>query len=125
MQKILSVDDSSVIRRIIAGTVEVLGYDTIEASNGEEALGILKEKHEEIVLVLLDWNMPGMNGLELLQQMKANTRYAQIPVMMVTTESERENIIRALQAGAKHYLTKPFTQQVLAARIMECLGMGG
>lgn len=124
MQKILSVDDSTVIRRIIAGTVEVLGYATLEASDGEEALGILKENHKEIILVLLDWNMPGMNGFELLKKIKADERYSGIPVMMVTTESERENIIRAIQAGAKHYLTKPFTQQDLAARIMECLGMG-
>ncbi len=124
MNKILSVDDSSVIRRIINGTVDTLGFTMIEASSGEEALDVLQEHYEDVVLALLDWNMPGMNGLELLQKMKADERYAGIPVMMVTTEAERANIIRAIRAGAKHYLTKPFTQEDLAARIMECLGMG-
>lgn len=121
--KILSVDDSKIIRRIVSGTVELLGYEMLEASNGEEALDVLSRNHEYIVLVLLDWNMPRMDGYELLCRMKTDQRYSGIPVMMVTTECERTNIIRALRAGAKHYVTKPFTQEDLAARIMECLGM--
>lgn len=122
--KILSVDDSSIIRRIINGTIEVLGYEMLEASNGEEALDVLSKNHEEIALILLDWNMPGMNGFELLCKIKEDQTLSRIPVMMVTTESERNNIIKAIKAGAKHYVTKPFTQEDLATRIMECLGMG-
>ncbi len=122
--KILSVDDSSIIRRIISGTVELLGYEMLEASGGDEAFKVLSDHYPEIALVLLDWNMPGMNGLDVLLKMKADDRYSAIPVMMVTTEAERTNIIRAIQAGAKHYLTKPFTQEDLAMRIMQCLGMG-
>ncbi|MBF0136373.1 MAG: response regulator [Magnetococcus sp. DMHC-1] len=123
--KLLTIDDSKTIRRVIAGIGGILGFDVLEAENGVAGLEILQDLGQEINLILLDWNMPGMNGLEVLKSIKANPRIKNIPVMMVTTEGEREYIIKAIQAGAVHYQTKPFSQEEMAARIMEALGVGG
>jgi len=123
-QKILAVDDSKMMLRIIAGTIEMLAFEPLKASNGKEALSLLEKESDNIALVLLDWNMPEMNGMDTLKAIKDDPRFASIPVMMVTTEGEKKNVVRAIQAGAKHYLTKPFNQQDLATRIMECLGNG-
>ncbi len=122
--KILAVDDSRVMLRIISGAIEMVGYEPLTAANGKKALEILKERSDEVALVLLDWNMPELNGIETLQAIKANPAWADISVMMVTTESERTNVIQAIRAGARHYLTKPFSQEDLVTRIMECLGRG-
>jgi two-component system, chemotaxis family, chemotaxis protein CheY len=116
--KILSVDDSAIIRRIIRGAVDVLGYDFLEAANGEEALAVLDA--EEVNLVVLDWNMPVLDGYQTLVAMRQNPKFSHIPVIMVTTESEKSNVIRAIQAGAQHYFTKPFSQEDLMTRILEC-----
>ncbi len=121
--KILSIDDSGIIRKIIKSSVGVLGYDFIEAEDGEEALKLLSDEYNEIGLILLDWNMPGLDGYELLKILKSDDRYKEIPVMMVTTESEKSNIIRAIKAGAINYLTKPFSNEDLLTKIMECLGV--
>jgi len=117
--KILSVDDSAIIRRIIRGTVDVLGYEFLEACNGQEALDILNK--EKVDLVILDWNMPVLDGFSTLIRIRENPDFKDIPVIMVTTEAEKTNIIRAIQAGAQHYFTKPFSQEDLMLRIMECV----
>lgn len=122
---ILTVDDSHVMRKIISSSIEALGYRAMQAVHGREALEKLDASGDDVALVLLDWNMPELNGFETLQAMRASEQLADIPVMMVTTERERGNVIRAIQAGATHYLTKPFNQQDLMTRIMECLGLGG
>jgi two-component system chemotaxis response regulator CheY len=124
MTKLLTIDDSKTIRRVISGVGAMLGYEVLEAENGAIGLDVLEERSDEVGLVLLDWNMPGMNGLEVLKKIKAEPRWRHIPVMMVTTEGERDYIIQAIQAGAVHYQTKPFTQEDIAARIMEALGQG-
>lgn len=121
--KILTVDDSKTIRRLISGIGATLGYEVLEAENGHEAFYVLGEHCKTIELILLDWNMPGMNGLEVLKIMKKNEDWRHIPVVMVTTEGERSHVVQAIQAGASHYMIKPFTQEDLSARIMECLGM--
>ena len=123
--KILTVDDSRMMRTIIKGVIETLDYEAVEAECGTAAMEVLEKDGGEIALVLLDWNMPGMNGLEVLKAMKADDSLRHIPVMMVTTEAEKNNIVRAIQCGAVNYLTKPFQQQDLVTKIMECLGMGG
>jgi two-component system chemotaxis response regulator CheY len=120
--KALCADDSRIIRRLIQQALDVLGFDMLEAADGREALDLVEAGHEEIDIVLLDWNMPNVNGFEVLRTLKGDPRYQRIPVMMVTTESERENIVKAIQAGASHYVTKPFTPEDLASRILECLG---
>jgi two-component system chemotaxis response regulator CheY len=124
MQKVLSVDDSGVMRRIIGRTVDVLGYGFLEASNGLEGLDILAKHHEEIALIILDVNMPEMDGFEFLERIKANPLYKPIPVMMLTTESERGKIIQAIKAGAVNYICKPFKPEDLTVKITESLGAG-
>lgn len=120
--KILSVDDSGIMRRIIRGCIETLGYDLVEATNGQEALELLATEYKDISLILLDINMPVKDGLTTLEELKVDDRYKDIPVMMITTESEKAIIIKAIQAGAKHYLTKPFSPQDLSTKLLECLG---
>jgi two-component system chemotaxis response regulator CheY len=124
MKKVLSVDDSGVMRRIIGRTVDVLGYGFLEAANGLEALELIAKNHEEIALIILDVNMPEMDGFELLARIKADATYKSIPVMMLTTESERSRIIQAIQAGAVNYICKPFQQEDLTVKIAESLGEG-
>jgi len=122
--KILIVDDSRIMRRIISGAVGVLGYDFLEAGDGEIALSVLEKEVDDVGLVTLDWNMPNMDGLETLKAIKANPRFAHLPVLVITTEAEKERMIAAIQAGAKNYMCKPFTQPDLTTKIMECLGIG-
>ncbi len=124
MKKVLSVDDSGVMRRIIGRTVDVLGYGFLEASNGVEALDVITKNHADIALVILDVNMPEMDGFEVLAKIKADPVFKAIPVMMLTTESERGKIIQAIQAGAVNYICKPFQQEDLTVKIAESLGEG-
>ena len=123
--KILIVDDSSVMRKVIKAAADVLDLETEEAQDGYEALEILSEHHNEIDLVLLDWNMPGKTGFEVLQEIKSNEDYNDIPVMMVTTEGHKTSIVAAVRAGADNYLVKPFTVDELESKIVECIGRGG
>ncbi len=121
-KKILSVDDSTTIRKIIRSSVEVLNYELLEASDGNEALKILSKEWENIKLILLDWNMPGMSGFDFLLAVKKHNLYRSIPVMMVTTEGEKVNIVKAVQAGVANYLLKPFTSEELTKKIIQCVG---
>jgi two-component system chemotaxis response regulator CheY len=120
---VLSVDDSNIIRRFIQGAVEALGLEFAGVDNGQAAIDYLNEHGNLVDLILLDWNMPVLDGFSTLQKLKSDDRYAQIPVMMVTTETERSNIVKAIQSGAKNYLTKPFSQEDLMIKLNECLSL--
>lgn len=122
--KIMIADDSRVMRNIIARTVTSLGYDTIDAENGKEVIGILQKGKEEIGLILLDWNMPELTGYEVLKAMQENSDYRKIPVLIVSTDSENDKTAMALDAGASGYLPKPFTSEELAAKIQKTLASG-
>jgi two-component system chemotaxis response regulator CheY len=113
------------IRRVIKDAAATLGFEALEAKDGLHAMEVLAANRQDIGLVLMDWNMPGPSGYEVLKQMKADQDLQHIPVMMVTTEGESKNIVMAIQAGAVNYLTKPFAQEDLAAKILESLGLGG
>jgi len=115
--KILVTDDSMVMRKIIVNVVESLGHVAIHAANGHQMLDVLAESGTEIGLVLLDWNMPGLTGIEALKIMKGTHAYDHVPVFMVSTESEDGKINEAIAAGATGYLAKPFTADELAAKI--------
>jgi two-component system chemotaxis response regulator CheY len=121
--RVLCVDDSRATRNIIRCAVDLLNFEFLEASNGREAMELLEQEKEGIDLVLLDWNMPEMDGITLLKILKADPRFQKIPVTMVTTEVERHKVIEAIGAGAHNYVMKPFTQENLIEKIMDSLGM--
>jgi two-component system, chemotaxis family, chemotaxis protein CheY len=106
--KALVVDDSRAMRMILTQMLKECGFEVVEAKHGKEALVCL-ESHPDTSLALIDWNMPEMNGLELLEALKADGRYGSLRRMMVTTESEMSNIAKAMDAGASEYVMKPFT----------------
>ena len=118
--KVLVVDDSAIMRKVIEQILEMLGHESVPAGNGIEAFERLKE-HDDVQLILLDWNMPEMNGIEFLRAVKDRPGLSKIPVIMLTTESERRKMIEAIEAGAKHYLTKPFQPETLATKILQCV----
>lgn len=113
---VLVVDDSLVMRRLVIDALRPLGEQVIrEASSAEEALEILRAS--DVDLVLLDWHLPGMSGIDLLKKMQADPRCARIPVVMVTSEREKSNVIAALRAGAQNYIIKPFTQAIFRKKV--------
>lgn len=120
---ILTVDDSATVRELLKGAVEILGYDNLEAADGQEALKILHANKDSVCLILLDWNMPVMSGIEFLRIIKADPELLSIPVTMVTSENEKSKIIEAISGGAKNYIIKPFTQDEIMSKILESLGM--
>lgn len=120
--KLLVVDDSSTMRRIIKNTLGRLGHkDVLEAEHGLEAWQILGENPDVDVLIT-DWNMPEMNGLELVQKVRAEEKYIDMPIIMVTTEGGKTEVITALKAGVNNYIVKPFTPQVLKEKLEDVLG---
>ena len=119
--KILFADDSPVIKKIIKRAIEAVDYELIEASDGKEALAVLSKELKDIKLILSDWNMPVMNGFELLKAVKCNNLFKHIPVIMLTTEAEKGNINKAIQAGAANYMLKPFNTEDLIKKILQCI----
>jgi len=114
--KILIVDDFSTMRRIIKNLLRDLGFtNTVEADDGLTALPILKAGG--IDFLVTDWNMPGMQGIDLLKAVRADEKMATMPVLMVTAEQKREQIIEAAQAGVNGYIVKPFTAATLKEKI--------
>jgi two-component system, chemotaxis family, chemotaxis protein CheY len=121
---ILTVDDSSTIRRLVGQVAAVLGYELQEAEDGQRALDVLEARAPEIALVILDVNMPVMDGETTLARIKGDPRFAHIPVMMLTTESEGARVLGFIQKGAANYLMKPFSEMDLEAKIASSLGLG-
>ena len=114
--RILVVDDMSTMRRIIKTILNQLGYSNIEeAENGKQALGKLKK--EKFDFVITDWNMPEMDGLELVKQIRSDDELKVLPVLMVTAEAKKENVMEALKAGVNNYIVKPFTPEVLKEKM--------
>lgn len=114
--KFLVVDDFSTMRRIVRNLLKELGYTNVdEAEDGAIALQKLQGGGFEFVVT--DWNMPNMTGLELLQAIRANGQLKDLPVLMITAEAKKENIIAAAQAGASGYIVKPFTAATLSEKI--------
>ncbi len=114
--KILIVDDFSTMRRIIKNLLRDLGFNnTAEADDGTTALPILQSGSFDFLVT--DWNMPGMSGIDLLKAVRADARLAKMPVLMVTAEQKRDQIIEAAQAGVNGYIVKPFTAVTLKEKI--------
>ena len=112
----LVIDDSRTVRAIIGKTLRDEGLEVVEAANGLEGLERLGQP-PGFELVLVDWNMPQMNGLEFIRAVRADRTYDAVRIMMVTTETEQEQVIRALEAGANEYVMKPFTKEILVAKL--------
>jgi two-component system chemotaxis response regulator CheY len=117
MSKALVVDDSKTIRMIIRRILIELGYEVCEAANGIEALKVLEIEKTAVKLVLADWNMPEMNGLELVKRLRQDPGLSSLKVIMVTTETELDQMVSALAAGANEYVMKPFTKDILIEKL--------
>jgi len=114
--KVLVVDDMSTMRRILKNVLKQIGFsDLTEAENGQDAL--TKLKAGEFGLVVSDWNMPVMQGIELLRAVRADPELKHLPFLMVTAEAQKENIIEAVQAGVSNYVVKPFTAEALQEKL--------
>jgi two-component system chemotaxis response regulator CheY len=112
----LVIDDSRTVRIIIGQILREIGMQVLEARDGVEALEQIK-RNPDVDLMLVDWNMPQMNGLDFIRAVRANRAYDAVRILMVTSESQGEQVIQALEAGANEYLMKPFNKDVLVAKL--------
>jgi two-component system chemotaxis response regulator CheY len=118
--KILIVDDFATMRRILKNILKQLGFkNLVEADDGTTAWEILQE--QEIDLIISDWNMPKMTGLELLKKARADAKYKAAPFLMVTAEAQKQNVIEAVQAGVSNYVVKPFTAEAISDKLEKIL----
>jgi two-component system chemotaxis response regulator CheY len=114
--KALVIDDSRVMRKIVSNILVEVGFDTIEAENGQQALDQM-EAHDDVTLCCIDWNMPVMTGFEFVVAVRKRPEWRNVTLMMVTTEGEQDQIVRALAAGAHEYVIKPFTPEVIVDKL--------
>jgi two-component system, chemotaxis family, chemotaxis protein CheY len=115
--KALIVDDSKTIRIVLRKILRELGYEVCEAVDGRDALNVIEAEKATVSLVLTDWNMPEMNGLDLVRNLRQDPQLASLKVIMVTTETEVDHIVSALEAGADEYVMKPFTKDILREKL--------
>lgn len=119
--KILAVDDSPTMRRIIINTLKRAGFNNVvEATDGKDALA--KMKVEKVDFIITDWNMPEMDGLTFVSNIRSKSEYKELPVLMVTTRSVKDDILEAMKAGVNNYIVKPFTPDTLKEKIESILG---
>ena len=118
--KVLIVDDFATMRRILKNILKQLGFkNLVEADDGTTAWDVLES--QEIDLIISDWNMPKMTGLELLKKVRASTKYKTAPFLMVTAEAQKQNVIEAVQAGVSNYVVKPFTAEAISDKLTKIL----
>jgi two-component system chemotaxis response regulator CheY len=118
--KFLVVDDSLTMRRIVVNALKSIGYEqVVEAGDGKEAIN--KITAEGATFIITDWNMPEMNGLEFARWLRSNAQYEKIPILMITTRGNKEDVIEALKARVNNYIVKPFTPQGLKEKIEQVL----
>ena len=111
----LVIDDSKSIRSILTKILVEIGFTVEEAGNGLEALDVIQK--EKVDLALVDWNMPDMNGFEFIQEVRKDNTYKDMRMMMVTTETEMNKVVDALEAGANEYVMKPFTKDMIVEKL--------
>jgi two-component system chemotaxis response regulator CheY len=121
MMRALVVDDSRAMRMILSRTLAESGFDVLQASNGKEALATMEREGASIGLVLVDWNMPELTGIEFVEKVRAQPALDSVRLVMVTTETEIEQMVRALEAGANEYLMKPFTREAVVDKLRQVL----
>jgi two-component system, chemotaxis family, chemotaxis protein CheY len=110
------IDDSRAIRLILGKMLKELGFEVVDAENGAVAIERLKES-EKVDIALVDWNMPEMNGYEFVCAVRKEEAYKDLPLMMVTTETEMSQVVKALEAGANEYVMKPFTKEMITEKL--------
>lgn len=115
--KVLIAEDSALIRRAISKIVSSIGYQCIETTNGAECLAALEKELPDIKLILLDWNMPVMDGFEVLTRIRSRAKYDDVKIMMATSDGVAEDVMAAIKAGADGYLVKPFSPEKLSESI--------
>lgn len=115
--KALVIDDSRAMRRILRTITSEIGFEVAEAENGQEGLSHVESSEGNLDLVLVDWNMPVMNGYEFIKTMRAQSKFAEVKVVMVTTETEPMRMAQALMAGADEFVMKPFTKDILVEKL--------
>jgi len=113
----LVIDDSRAMRSILRGILASLGFDIVEVGNGRQAMEVLTRDHD-FDLALVDWNLPEMNGLEIVTEVRKDPRLLNLRLLMVTTETEFERVTQALQAGADEYIMKPFDRDMLLDKLV-------
>ncbi len=117
--RILVVDDSITMRRIIVNNLNSAGYDdVVEAGNGVEAMAAMNG----VELVLTDWNMPVMDGLSLVKEIRANPTFGSVPIVMITTEGAKTEVLEALKSGVNDYVVKPFSKSILLEKVESVMG---
>ncbi|MEA1968755.1 MAG: response regulator [Thermodesulfobacteriota bacterium] len=118
--KVLIVDDFATMRRILKNILKQIGFkNLLEADDGTTALEVMEK--QVVDLVISDWNMPKMTGLELLKTIRADKQYARVPFLMVTAEAQKQNVIEAVQAGVSNYVVKPFTAEAISEKLGKIL----
>ena len=118
---VLTVDDFATMRRILKNILRQIGFTNIyEADHGKSALNMLKK--QKFDLILCDWNMPEMSGLELLNEIRSDNELKDTPFVMVTAEAQKNNIIEAVQAGVSNYVVKPFTAETISGKLEKVFG---
>jgi two-component system chemotaxis response regulator CheY len=115
--KVMVVDDSRAIRRILTRILSDLGFEVSQAASGNEALTLLPAHGDQLSLILVDWNMPGISGLDFIRQVRCDPAMSSVVLVMVTTETEIEQMVTALEAGANEYIMKPFTKEIVADKL--------
>ena len=119
---IITVDDSSTMRRIIKNTLLKIGFSNVlEAGNGIEALEVIAQN--KVDLIVTDWNMPEMDGLTFVKTLRSKDQYKEVPILMITTEAAKEDILTALRSGVNNYVVKPFTPEILQEKVFKLLGL--
>jgi len=119
--KVLVVDDFATMRRIVKGALKQLGFkDIIEAEDGKAAFDELKK--EKVGLIVSDWNMPNMTGLELLKAVRGDDGLKDIPFLMVTAEGQKDNVVEAIKSGVSNYVVKPFTPDTFSEKLQKVFG---
>jgi len=113
---VLVIDDSRAMRAVLGQILRQMGYEVVEAANGREAIDRLNEVGKP-QFVLVDWNMPEMNGLDFIRAVRDETQHRDLPIMMVTTETETSQVVKALAAGANEYVMKPFTKEIIQEKL--------
>jgi len=115
--KAMVVDDSRAIRLILTRTLTGPGFEVSQAASGNEALSLLPAQGDQLSLILVDWNMPGITGLDFVRQVRCDPAAASVVMVMVTTETEIEQMVTALEAGANEYVMKPFTKEIITDKL--------